>query len=87
MQIRVTLLIRKNIEETAVTALRVDNYQLNLAQKEGVEHQLFACKFLEILINKTIDNAAELIEEARNKTRNMLLKLCGEPGPTASVTV
>lgn len=79
LKIRVTPLIRRIIAEMAATELQVSNYQVNLVQRAGIEQQLLACKLLEILINKTIDNAAELIEEARSKTRNILAKLCGEP--------
>jgi len=78
LKIRVTPLIRRIIAEMAATELQVSNYQVNLVQRAGIEQQLLACKLLEILINKTIDNAAELIEEARSKTRNMLAKLCGQ---------
>lgn len=77
LQIRVTPLIRKIVAEIAVTELKIDNYQLNAAQKIGIEHQLLACKLLEILINNKIDGAAAIIEEARNKTRQMLAKLYG----------
>ena len=62
-----------------VTKATVDNYPVNLAQKVRIKQQLLACKLLELLINNTIENAAELIEKAREKTRNMLAKLFVEP--------
>lgn len=66
MQIRVTPLIRKIIAEIVETQLQLGHYQVNVAQKFSIEHQLIACKLLQLLINNTIDNAAELIEAARN---------------------
>lgn len=84
LKIRVTPLIRKIIEEMAVTELKVSNYALNVAQKAGIEHQLLACKLLEVLISKTIADGVEFIEEARSKTRKLLSKLFGEQS-TASL--
>lgn len=86
LQMRVTPLIRKIIEEISVTELTVGNCKLNLAQKVGIEHQLIACKLLEILVNKTVDDAIDIIEAARCKTRQMLSKLCGESA-TSSVNM
>ena len=86
LQMRIIPLIRKIIEEMALTGLNVSNSQLNAAQKAGIEHQLIACKLLEILINNTIDDAVDIIEAARCNTRKMLLKLGGEQA-TSSVNI
>jgi hypothetical protein len=78
LQVRIIPLIRKIIEEMALKELNVINSPLHSTQKVGIEHQIIACKLLETLVNKTVDDAANIIEEARSKTKNVLLKLFPE---------
>ena len=78
LQVRIIPLIRKIIEEMALKELNVTNSQLHSTQRVGIEHQIIACKLLEILVNKTVDDATNIIEDARSKTKNVLLKLFPE---------
>jgi len=56
----------------------VNHQHLDSKQKVGIEYQLMTYKLLEALVNKTVEDGEQIIEEARSKTKNMLLKLFPE---------
>jgi hypothetical protein len=78
LQLRIIPLIRKIIEEMTLKEPDVNHQHLDSKQKVGIEYQLMTYKLLEALVNKTVEDGELLIEEARSKTKNMLLKLFPE---------
>lgn len=75
LQIKIIPLIRNIIEEATLQDQNNSAEPLMKIQKVAIEHQFIACKLLEILINNTINNGATLIEEAKSKAKEVVLKL------------
>jgi len=76
LQLKIVPLIRMLVKDAAI----VDNYvieqKLSRLQKVAIEHQLIACKLLEEMIKHIGDNNADnIIEEARSKTKDLMFKL------------
>ena len=86
LQLKVIPLIRRLIESTFMqNNLMTDFQELSNAQKNAIKHQIMACILLEKLVNQTVDDASKVIDEARSKTDNILLKLFPEQA-TISLT-
>ena len=77
LQLKLIPLIRKLIEIsfTQSDSTIVIGIQLSPIQKIAIEHQIISCKLLEKLVNQTIDDGLNIVEEVRSKTNNILLKL------------
>lgn len=76
LQLKFIPLIRKLIEITATEqSSSIIGVQLSSIQKIAIEHQITSCKLLETLVNQTIDDTSNIVEEVLSKTKNILLKL------------
>jgi len=78
LQLKVSTLIRKLIENIFAQKNSTIGVQLSTIQKIAIEHQITACKLLETLVNKTVDDAANVIEEAQFRAKNVLIQLFPE---------
>lgn len=88
LQLKIITLMRVVIENASMQSNSIVDVELsdpNL-QKMAMEHQINACKLLEKLVHKTIDDAPIVIEEIRFKTENVLLKLFPEQHKFLSTT-
>ena len=85
LQLKLVPLIRKLIEIAFTQRDLIIDPQLSTIQRIAIKNQITSCKLLEKLINQMVDDAPNLIKEARYKTENTLLKLFPEQ-PTSSLT-
>ena len=75
LQSKIIPLIRNIIEEATLQDQNNSAQPLMKIQKIAIEHQFIACKLLEILISKTVSDGATLIEDAKSKAKEVVLKL------------
>ena len=75
LQSKIIPLIRNIIEEATLQDQNNSIQPLMKIQKVAIEHQFIACKLLEILISKTVNDGATLIEDAKSKAKEVVLKL------------
>lgn len=79
LELKVISLIRRLIESSFMqNNLMIDFQELSDAQKIAIKHQITFCNLLETFVNQTVENASEVIDAARLKTDNILLKLFQE---------
>jgi predicted DNA-binding ribbon-helix-helix protein len=80
LQLKIIPLVRKVIKNVFIQSNSTVDAELSNPdlQKIAMEHQITACKLLEKLIHKTMDDAQIIIEEVRFKTENLLSKLFPE---------
>jgi hypothetical protein len=75
LQSKIIPLIRNIIEEATLKDQNNSTQPVMKIQKAAIEHQFIACKLLEILISKTVNDGATLIEDAKSKAKEVVLKL------------
>lgn len=78
LQIVASQLIRNVIEAAYLEDYLATESQRIELQKVSTQHQIIACKLLEALINHTQSGGETIIEEARNKSKEILLKLSSQ---------
>ena len=78
LQIVASQLIRNVIESAYLEDYLATESQRIELQKVSTQHQIIACKLLEALINHTRSGGETIIEEARNKSKEILLKLSNQ---------
>ena len=81
LQLKIVPLIRRLIEDSFIQSNSIIEHEFTdlRLQKLATQHQINACKLLEKLVYKSIENAPAVIEEIRIKTEAILLKLFPEP--------
>ncbi|MGI9214297.1 MAG: hypothetical protein ACR2HS_01120 [Gammaproteobacteria bacterium] len=75
LQVVTSHLIRSIIEDIYLEEHMIVDHQVSELQKNSMEHQIIACKLLEILVSHTVSGGEDIVAQARYSAKETIAKL------------